>query len=483
MTITPSSRNDRHLVIFTVAPYTFCAPTGEVERFIKVTTIRRLPQAPPAVIGVINHRGQVFRVVSLRRKLGLETGPPKTEGPLILTRLPSGPTAFLVDEVVDVVPAARLELRPLSPHSTMDLFDAFVLRDDQVLFRTRFDRLDQAQTTPFPNPDLKMPERLPVEVEAPEPTGGADSVVDAKEVSTASPFPGEEDRRKITPPENAISKATAPGLPEEAVPPRPAAAGPPASVEPRARPLRPRARRAKPARPVRFKTPPRRARRYALALTAVLVLLLVVVFSSAWLLKGRLRALDRDPGKIQPLPPATVEATVPLGSAVTAPAPPPVQQETKSEDTLPSAPSSLSPPPEKAAPSSSQPAAPPDAQTENPPIQPLVEKKPPDPAPGATLPSPREILRLETETFTLMVERPSTKSAGTAAQAPPPVPPPHTAITHVVVAGDTLWDIAAHYLGDPFQYPELARLSRIHDPNLIYPGDVIRIIKKNTPDG
>ena len=49
---------------------------------------------------------------------------------------------------------------------------------------------------------------------------------------------------------------------------------------------------------------------------------------------------------------------------------------------------------------------------------------------------------------------------------------------HIVVRGDTLWDIAKGYLGDPFRYPELARLSRIKDPDWIYPGDVIRIIQK-----
>ena len=49
---------------------------------------------------------------------------------------------------------------------------------------------------------------------------------------------------------------------------------------------------------------------------------------------------------------------------------------------------------------------------------------------------------------------------------------------HIVVRGDTLWDIADHYLGDPFRYPELAALSHIKDPHWIYPGDVIRIIQK-----
>jgi hypothetical protein len=51
-------------------------------------------------------------------------------------------------------------------------------------------------------------------------------------------------------------------------------------------------------------------------------------------------------------------------------------------------------------------------------------------------------------------------------------------IVHHVVPGDTLWDIAAHYLDAPFQYPELARLSQISSPDLIYPGDIIHIIRK-----
>lgn len=51
-------------------------------------------------------------------------------------------------------------------------------------------------------------------------------------------------------------------------------------------------------------------------------------------------------------------------------------------------------------------------------------------------------------------------------------------IRHIVVEGDTLWDIAEKYLGDPFQYPELARNSQIRDPDLIYPGDVVIIRNK-----
>ena len=52
-------------------------------------------------------------------------------------------------------------------------------------------------------------------------------------------------------------------------------------------------------------------------------------------------------------------------------------------------------------------------------------------------------------------------------------------ITHTVVKGDTLWLIAERYIHNPFRYPELARLSDIENPDLIYPGDEVRIIIKS----
>ena len=50
-------------------------------------------------------------------------------------------------------------------------------------------------------------------------------------------------------------------------------------------------------------------------------------------------------------------------------------------------------------------------------------------------------------------------------------------VVHTVIKGDTLWHIARRYIHNPFRYPELARLNNIQNPNLIYPGDRVRIIR------
>lgn len=49
--------------------------------------------------------------------------------------------------------------------------------------------------------------------------------------------------------------------------------------------------------------------------------------------------------------------------------------------------------------------------------------------------------------------------------------------SHTVVRGNTLWDLAASVYGDPFRWPVIydANRDRVQDPDLIYPGQVLRI--------
>ncbi len=50
-----------------------------------------------------------------------------------------------------------------------------------------------------------------------------------------------------------------------------------------------------------------------------------------------------------------------------------------------------------------------------------------------------------------------------------------TAKTHTVKSGETLWAIAKKHLGDGSKYSELAKLNNLSNPNLIKPGQVIKL--------
>ena len=72
------------------------------------------------------------------------------------------------------------------------------------------------------------------------------------------------------------------------------------------------------------------------------------------------------------------------------------------------------------------------------------------------------------------VSSPDGRGSGTVSagrSGTPAVPEQYT-----VRAGDTLWAIAKRYFGDGSRYPESAAANGIANPNLIYPGQVLRIV-------
>lgn len=73
--------------------------------------------------------------------------------------------------------------------------------------------------------------------------------------------------------------------------------------------------------------------------------------------------------------------------------------------------------------------------------------------------------------FTALATAPGVQAASTK----PLELAPNAPERHIVVTGDTLWDISSKFLKDPFRWPELWQLNKedIRNPHWIYPGQVL----------
>lgn len=102
---------DRRFLTFLLNDRLYALPAEEVAEVIRTPTAAKMPQSPPALIGIANLRGGVLPLVSLRGLLGLNET--RQEGPLSIVLGGRSPAAVAVDavEAIVTVAAKRVETR------------------------------------------------------------------------------------------------------------------------------------------------------------------------------------------------------------------------------------------------------------------------------------------------------------------------------------------------------------------------------------
>lgn len=101
----------RQLVVFRLAGEDYGIAITRVQEIIHHSPPRPMPGSAPEVEGVINLRGRLIPVVSLRVRLGLEGAPP-ADAKVVITELDDGSVGLVVDDVREVITIAQSSTEP-----------------------------------------------------------------------------------------------------------------------------------------------------------------------------------------------------------------------------------------------------------------------------------------------------------------------------------------------------------------------------------
>jgi purine-binding chemotaxis protein CheW len=131
------------LVSFRVADEEFGFEILRVQEIIRVQELTRVPNSPEFVDGVINLRGKVIPVITLRKRFGLEELVHDRETRIVVIEVKGAVLGFIVDSVSEVlrIPADAVEPPPRMGRVEREYVSGVGKLDDRLLILLDVDRL------------------------------------------------------------------------------------------------------------------------------------------------------------------------------------------------------------------------------------------------------------------------------------------------------------------------------------------------------
>ena len=109
---TPSAGEIRQYVSFMLRDHEFAVPILHCREILRATSITRIPEAPPQVLGVVNLRGRIVPAVEVRTCLGMGQSPVTAKSRLVVVELKGRFFALLVDRVARILKLSCAQLNP-----------------------------------------------------------------------------------------------------------------------------------------------------------------------------------------------------------------------------------------------------------------------------------------------------------------------------------------------------------------------------------
>lgn len=113
------------LVVFKLAEEDFGVPIDHVREINRMVEITAIPQAPASVLGVINLRGKIVPVISLRERFGFAHGQCGDSTRIVVSDVAGQTAGFVVDGVTEVLRVDAQAIEP-PPQTTVGVDSAFI---------------------------------------------------------------------------------------------------------------------------------------------------------------------------------------------------------------------------------------------------------------------------------------------------------------------------------------------------------------------
>jgi purine-binding chemotaxis protein CheW len=106
--------HEEQLIVFRLANEAYGVDIGQVQGIERIQRITRVPHTPAFVEGVINLRGQVTPVLTLRTRFGLEPAEHTKETRIVVVRMGDAWVGLVVDAVEGVLRISSEQVEPPS---------------------------------------------------------------------------------------------------------------------------------------------------------------------------------------------------------------------------------------------------------------------------------------------------------------------------------------------------------------------------------